>query len=1052
MRGWLLSGLLATAVVAHGATWHVSPAPVPPGEDGSFDFPFDTIQEALDAASPGDEVLVQPGTYGGSGNYDLDFAGKAVLLCAAGGPSNTTIDVQNLGRAFNLVSGETTNTIIRGFRITGVGTTVSFTFGEEESPEFAEIYGVTGSAVYCAGNSGATIDGCWFESNKSFTAKLVVIAGLEGDPYFNRQTAADGSGGAVWSEGGDLLIVGSRFVGNAAGLAGGAIYAHGGTLRMADCEFADNRAGVSNSYTQITIGTPGAVYFEQRNLWSADGRGGAVAAIGCALYLSNVLWAGNACVGPGGALFAQSNATVWIAGSTALQNRAHAAGGGFHLEGITGPVWIADTSFVSNEVPWGLENALIVQTLQTPADPFYQQTIGMPTSGADGGGLLMRGCATARVERCRWVGNGAAGRGGGVCAVEGGALALDGSALVGNGARVSGGGVHIEAMDAPVRIDEVLLENNVAESGGTNRTTVLTIGQPGDSFYVQSVGEEVFGAGGGLALRWCGMVTVADVDATGNSVAGTGGGIHLLECATTIVDRAVFTSNRAHVAGGAVWVGPGTGTIAFSNHAYRANAAHGGASGGATVLTIGSPSDPFFKQSIASNFSGYGGALHVEGATLTHVDAWFAGNQAARGGAVSLSNGACVVGADWGLEENRAATERLNEETILTTEEWTYSLSTSAESAGLGAALHLVGSTASLERVSMRRNRGGTNGAVVFLTAGSVLGATNLLVVDNVGGFTRVQQTISNPASGEASAAIPAYGAEGQDVIHLAAGSLAAWVHATVAQNRLAASGRLVALWSGSALGVENSIVWSNGIVAEQPENVAARYSCMDGGITGEVILASNPRVNPQGWLLADSPCRDAGDPAAGVPLDVHGESRDALPDMGADEWVDIDGDSLADLWEIQSFGNLASNGVGDAEPDGANHLAEFEAGTDPTVADSDGDQIPDGWELAAGLDAGWPTAGEDPDEDEYRNLDEYIADTDPLDSESFLRVAGIALGSIRMEWYGAVGRRYTVETSTNQTIWSVAVLADGGGAPMIYTNEPSAVHEWLRLKVNLAP
>jgi len=60
---------------------------------------------------------VASGTYTGTGNKNLDFGGRAIVVMSENGPDNCTIDCQNSGRGAYFHSGETTSSILQGFTI-----------------------------------------------------------------------------------------------------------------------------------------------------------------------------------------------------------------------------------------------------------------------------------------------------------------------------------------------------------------------------------------------------------------------------------------------------------------------------------------------------------------------------------------------------------------------------------------------------------------------------------------------------------------------------------------------------------------------------------------------------------------------------------------------------------------------------------------------------------------------------------------------------------------------------------------------------------------------
>ncbi|MDP6586719.1 MAG: hypothetical protein QF535_18835, partial [Anaerolineales bacterium] len=83
-------------------------------DDGKAD--FNNIQEAVDAASDGDEIVVMPGTYTSTQDgHVINMIGKAIWLHSSDGAGVTIVDGENIRRGIVCVNGETSKTVIEGF-------------------------------------------------------------------------------------------------------------------------------------------------------------------------------------------------------------------------------------------------------------------------------------------------------------------------------------------------------------------------------------------------------------------------------------------------------------------------------------------------------------------------------------------------------------------------------------------------------------------------------------------------------------------------------------------------------------------------------------------------------------------------------------------------------------------------------------------------------------------------------------------------------------------------------------------------------------------------
>ena len=92
-----------------------------PAADGTLLVPqeYATIQEAIDDAFSGDEILVAPGTYTGSGTTVVNLNGKSVTLRATGTREETILDGEGERRVVQCTDSEGPDTVIQGFTITG---------------------------------------------------------------------------------------------------------------------------------------------------------------------------------------------------------------------------------------------------------------------------------------------------------------------------------------------------------------------------------------------------------------------------------------------------------------------------------------------------------------------------------------------------------------------------------------------------------------------------------------------------------------------------------------------------------------------------------------------------------------------------------------------------------------------------------------------------------------------------------------------------------------------------------------------------------------------
>ncbi|MDD5064685.1 MAG: hypothetical protein PHQ35_08025 [Phycisphaerae bacterium] len=347
---------------------------------------YSTIQEAINACSNGDVVIIAPGTYTGAGNRDIDFLGKAITVRSID-PNDpdvvaaTVIDCEGtIGhRGFYFHSGEDGDSVVSGLtikrgKIRGSPGTGGGIYCSGSSPTIKNCIITNntaigsggsgdgsdgeGGGVYCTSDSHMTLINCDISDNtatgEAGEDKICGMSGCEG----TLGEGGDGYGGGIlisWDS--SMTIVDCEITGNSAnggpggtfydlgeivggdngGTAnGGGIYCGGGLL-IHDSVIGENRADGGNDGWDENSGN--------------DGRGGGIYCDSSSAMIRNCIINNNDAAAvdngyghggvAGGGIFCSSAAT--ITNCTIIYNTA------IDGDGIAG----VGTTIITNCIVWG---------------------------------------------------------------------------------------------------------------------------------------------------------------------------------------------------------------------------------------------------------------------------------------------------------------------------------------------------------------------------------------------------------------------------------------------------------------------------------------------------------------------------------------------------------------------------------------------------------------------------------------------------------------------------------------------------------------------------
>lgn len=316
-------------------TWYVDVGQCPGTGTGSSANPFCSIQEGIDAAVDGDEVLVRPGVY----HEAITIDGKSIFLRSQDGRDTTILDGAGLNQSMVTCMNQAAPTIT-GF---------TFRNGSVSPNGF-------GAAVLVTATGGApTIYDCAFVDN-----------------------TASQQGGAICVMQGSLTVAGCTFTHNVAS-GGGAIYTNQTTVNLTDSSFTGNMAdGGGAAHMTDTTGSITDCVFDSNDGGSGGGAFSAswigVDITGCQFehnvaeqggaiyvydwdnlyYLTNLTassFVQNMATMDGGAMFTSAGTAWKISACDFLLNHATHRGGAMFM--TAGNPLIARCSFLGNSAAQG---------------------------------------------------------------------------------------------------------------------------------------------------------------------------------------------------------------------------------------------------------------------------------------------------------------------------------------------------------------------------------------------------------------------------------------------------------------------------------------------------------------------------------------------------------------------------------------------------------------------------------------------------------------------------------------------------------------------------
>jgi hypothetical protein len=415
----ILNAILIFSAPAHSAIWYV------PSD-------YSTIQAAINAASHGDTVIVEPGTY----VENIDFLGKAITVKSEDGPDDTVIDGgqpidPDYGSVVLFQSWEGNDSVLEGFTLTnGTGTLYV-------APEWS---GYLGGGVACRNYSSPTIRDNIITNNQAI------------DP-----TSGSGGGGIQCIDFSSPLIENNVISENVANWGGGVEAVLDSSPLITSNVISGNEAdAVHGGGIHIQLASPTIIGNEISGNKADSGDGGGIRTHVSSSLIQNNTIMDNSSYWVGGIAVTEGSPTVsnnLISGNSAVKG----AGGISCYYGMLSPT-VEDNIITNNSATigggiWVMDSA-----------PSIMNNLIKDNSTVRKGGGIFCYASEVIVTNNTIVGNTSDEEtGGGIDITESSSVTMINNTLVGNSAP-EGGGIACRK-DSTATVVNTILWDNYAPSG-----------------------------------------------------------------------------------------------------------------------------------------------------------------------------------------------------------------------------------------------------------------------------------------------------------------------------------------------------------------------------------------------------------------------------------------------------------------------------------------------------------------------------------------------------------------------------------------------------------